>query len=116
MEYIGFNKLSKEEQERKIAEAKPNMWKMYVMQMLLSFFTSFFIVFVMSKSLENGEGLKMFYSYLAFVWLAFTVPQIGGNIIWGPVEKSLRWKKFFADSIYNLITYGVIAFVASLFL
>ncbi len=115
MEYIGFSKLSAAEQQQKIAEAKPHMWKTYVMQMVLSFFTSFFIVFVLSKSIENGEGVNMFYSYLAFVWLSFTVPLIGGNVLWGPVEGSLRIKKFLADSIYHLITYGVVAWVASLF-
>jgi hypothetical protein len=40
MRYLGFDKLSAEEQKRKIAEAKPKMWKMYLGQMALTFLTA----------------------------------------------------------------------------
>ena len=36
MQYLGFDKLSPEEQQQKIEMAKPNMPKIYVAQMLLS--------------------------------------------------------------------------------
>ena len=37
MQYLGFDKLSKEEQDKKIEEAKPHMRKSYLGQTLLSF-------------------------------------------------------------------------------
>jgi hypothetical protein len=50
-----------------------------------------------------------------FIWVAFTVPMIGQNLLWGNSERSLAWKKFFSDAAYNLITFLLIAFVATLF-
>lgn len=115
MQYLGFDKLSKEEQQKKIAEAMPNMWKTYSLQLLLSFLTSFFIAFVTSFTVQSGGPDSAVYSYVPFIWLAFTVPMIGQNILWGTSEGSLAWKRFFSDSTYNLITYLIIAFVATLF-
>lgn len=114
MEYLGFDKLSNEEKEKLIAKAKPDMWKSYSAQMLLSFFTSFFIGFVTSYTVQNGGPANAVYSYVPMIWLAFTVPMIGQNILWGKSEGSLAWKRFFSDSFYNLITFFIIAFVATL--
>lgn len=114
MQYLGFDKLSKAEQQKMIAEAKPKMWKTYSAQIVLSFLTSFFIAFVTSYTVQNGGPAEAVYSYVLMIWLAFTVPMIGQNILWGTSEGSLAWKRFFSDSFYNLITFLIIAFVATL--
>lgn len=51
MQYLGFDKLSPEEQQQKIAAAKPTMWKLYGVQMVLSFLTAAFVVFVVTLSM-----------------------------------------------------------------
>ncbi len=116
MQYLGFDKLSKEEQDKKIEEAKPHMRKSYLGQTLLSFLTSFFVVFMMTKSLENGESFKMVAVYLVMTWGCFMVPVIGSNLIWGNCDRAIVWKKFFYDIMSNLVTILVIVGVTSLFL
>lgn len=114
MEYLGFDKLSEEEKKKLIAEAKPKMWKSYLAQLMLSFLTDYFIAFVTSYTIQNGGPATAVYYYVPMIWLAFTVPMIGQNILWGKSEGSLAWKRFFSDSFYNLITFFIIAFVTTL--
>lgn len=114
MRYLGFDTLSEEEKAKMIAEAKPRMWKTYSAQMVLSFLTSFFIAFVTSYTVQNGGPATAVFYYIPMIWIAFTVPMIGQNILWGTSEGSLAWKRFFSDSLYNLITFLIIAFVATL--
>lgn len=114
MQYLGFDKLSDEEKKKLIAEAKPRMWKNYSTQLLLSFLTSAFIGFVTSYTVENGGQADAVFYYIPMIWIAFTVPMIGQNILWGTSEGALAWKRFFSDSLYNLITFLIIAFVATL--
>lgn len=114
MQYLGMDKLSKEEKMKMIEKAKPKMPKIYSAQLILSFLTSFFIASVTSYTVENGAPASSVYFYLPFIWMAFTVPMIGQNLLWGNTEGSLAWKKFFSDSAYNLITYMIIAFVATM--
>lgn len=115
MQYLGFDKLSKSEQDVIIKEAKPNMGKKYGMQLILSFLSSFFIAFVTSFSVQNGASASSVFFYVLMIWLCFTVPMIGQDILWGKTEKSLVWKRFFSESFYNLITFIIVAFVATLF-
>lgn len=114
MHYLGFDKLSEEEKKRMIAEAKPKMWKSYSAQTILSLLTSLFIAFVTGYTVQNGGPANSVFYYVPMIWLAFTVPMIGQNIIWGKSEGALAWKRFFSDSLYNLITFLIIAFVAVL--
>jgi hypothetical protein len=83
--------------------------------MFLSFLTSFFIGFVTSYTVQNGGPANAVYFYVAMTWAAFTVPMIGQNILWGTSEGALAWKRFASDGAYNLITFMIIAFVATLF-
>ncbi|PIR03973.1 MAG: hypothetical protein COV59_02200 [Candidatus Magasanikbacteria bacterium CG11_big_fil_rev_8_21_14_0_20_39_34] len=115
MEYLGFDKLPEEERQKMIAEAKPKMWKSYLAQFFLSFLTSVFIGFVTSYTVQNGGPENAVYFYVFSVWFAFTVPMVGQNILWGTSGGSLAWKRFFSDIFMNLITYFIIAFVATLF-
>lgn len=114
MQYLGFDKLSEEEKAKLIAEAKPRMWKTYSAQLALSFLTSFFIAFVVGYTVRNGGPASAVYYYVPMIWAAFTVPMIGQNILWGKTEGALAWKRFCSDSAYNLITFLIIAFVATL--
>ncbi|MEY2640918.1 MAG: hypothetical protein RL150_311 [Candidatus Parcubacteria bacterium] len=114
MRFLGFDKLSAAEKDALMAAAKPKMWKTYSLQMLLSFITSFFIGFVTWYTVYAGGPAEATYSYVVMIWLAFTVPMIGQNLLWANVDGSLAWKKFFSDAAYNLITYLIIAFVATL--
>jgi hypothetical protein len=115
MQYLGFDKLSQEEKDALMREAKPKMKKIYGLQLLLSFITSFFIGFVTLYTVSNGGPAGAVYFYVIFTWLAFTVPIIGQGLLWSNVEKTIARKKFFSDSVYNLVTFLVIAFVATLF-
>lgn len=110
MTYLGFDKLSKEEQDKKIAEVKPHMWKSYLGQLILSFITSFFIVFITTQT------YKAAYVFVIMIWLAFIVTNIGSSLIWGNCDRKIVWKKFFADSLNNLVTYLVIVFMTTLFM
>lgn len=53
MKYLGFDTLSKEEQEQKIAEAKPQMPKVYGAQMLLSLLTAGAVVTIVTMSIDR---------------------------------------------------------------
>ncbi|KKR20012.1 MAG: hypothetical protein UT48_C0024G0009 [Parcubacteria group bacterium GW2011_GWE2_39_37] len=114
MQYLGFDKLTEVEKKKLMAEAKPRMWKNYSAQIILSLLTSLFIAFVTSYTIKNGGPANAIYSYVLMIWIAFTVPIIGQNILWGKSEGSLAWKRFFSDSFYNLITFLIIAFVTTL--
>jgi hypothetical protein len=115
MRYLGFDKFSPEEQKRKMEEAKPMMWKLYGGQMLLSLLTSFAVVFIITMSVQNGLTFPAALGFIAFNWLAFMVPIVGGHIIWGNVDRAIAWKKFFADALYHLVTIVLVALFTSLF-
>ncbi len=111
LESIGFTKLSKEEQDAKIQEMKPKMWKSYLAQLALSFLTSAFIAFVMQE--QKGLGTATIYGEIGAVWLCFVVPLVGQALLWSNVDPKLRWKKFFSESFFNLVTFIVIIFIFS---
>lgn len=110
MKSLGFDKLSKEEQKKKIEEAKPHMWKSYLLQIFLSFLTSAFIAGIMyfQKSMTNAV-----YGEIFAIWLCFTVPLVGQALIWNNHDRKLAWKKFFSDGLFNLVTFLVLVFVFS---
>lgn len=72
------------------------------------FLLSIVIVFVASRT---GS---MVYGYVAVIWLAFIVPNIGSSLLWSNCDRALVWKKFFSDSLSNLVTYLLIAWVVLL--
>lgn len=115
MRYVGFDKLSEEEQKQKMAEAKPMMPKMYAAQMTLSLFTSFATVFIVTMSMRNGLPFTLALGFVAMNWLCFMVPVTGSGILWGNVDRAIAWQKFFSDIFANLLTIVVIAFLASFF-
>lgn len=114
MQYLGFDRLSKDEKAAMIKEAAPKMWKTYLAQFGLSFMTSLFIGFVTSFSAMGGAPLSAVFMYVAMIWLSFTLPLIGQGMLWGTSGGSLAWKRFASDAIYNLITYLLIALLAIL--
>lgn len=114
MQCLGFDALSKAEQDKLIAEAKPHMWKTYLGQLVLSFITSFFIAFVTDYTVQNGGPANAVFYYVVMIWAAFTVPMIGQQLLWGTTKSGLAWKRFFSDGLCNLITFLVIAYVATL--
>ncbi len=109
MQYLGFDKLSEEEKKKLIAEAKPKMWKTYLAQMILSLITSLFIASVLWYTVQNGGPANAVFYYVVMIWVAFTVPLVGQGVLWGTTEGSLAWKRFFSDSLCNLVTFLVIA-------
>ncbi len=113
LESIGFSKLSKEEQEGKMNEMKPKMWKYYLAQMLLSFLVSAFIAFIMIEQKTAGLGSSATFGEVAAIWLCFVVPTIGQSLLWGNIDLKLRWKKFFSDSLSNFVTLLIIVLVFS---
>lgn len=114
LESTGFYRFSKEEQERKIQEMKPKIWKYYLAQMLLSFLTSTFIAFILVAQKAYGISSLAIYGEVVGIWLCFVVPLVGQALLWGNVDQKLRWKKFFSDSFSNLVTFLIIIFIFSL--
>ncbi len=115
MQYLGFDKLSEEEKKRKMEEAKPMMPKMYGAQMVLSFLTSFAVVYIITLGMHNGLSFGMALAFVAFNWLCFIVPTIGSGILWSNTDRKIAWKRFFSEIASNLVTVVLIAILASLF-
>ncbi len=115
MQYLGFDKLSEEEQKRKMEEAKPMMPKMYGGQMVLSFLTAFAVVYIVTTGMRNGLSFGMTMGFIALNWLCFVVPTIGSGILWSNCDRSIAWKRFFSDIFSNLVTLLLVALVASFF-
>ena len=115
MQYLGFDKLSDEEKKMKIETSKPMMPKLYATQMLLTFLTSFVVVFIMRTSLQNGVPLSMAFGFIVINWLCFMVPVTGSSILWSNCDRSIALKKFFSDSTANLVIVLLIGGMASLF-
>jgi len=111
LETLNFSKLSKEEQKIKMEKMKPKMWKYYLAQMVLSFLTSAFIAFIMIE--QKSFGATIIYGEVGGIWLCFSIPLIGQSLLWGNGDSKLRWKKFFSDSLANLVLFLVIVFVFS---
>lgn len=116
MRYIGFDKLSEEEKKKKIEEAMPKMWKTYAMQFMLSFLTSFAVVYVVTLSVQNGVPLTMAALFPLMSWLCFVVPTVGMSILWGNCEPSIALKKFISDTTSNLVTILLIILLTSFFI
>ena len=114
MRYLGFDKLSAEEQKRQMEEAKPKMAKMYGAQIVLSVLTSFAVALIVIMSLQNGLTFGMALSFVLLNWLCFIVPTIGTALLWSNCDRAIVWKKFFSDIGYNLVNLVIVAFVASL--
>lgn len=115
MRYLGFDKLSKEEQEKEIEKAKPAMPKIYGAQLALSFLTSFAVVMIIMMSMRNSLPFSFALLFVVFNWLAFVVPTIGQGILWGTCDRKIAWKKFFSDSSSNLVSVLILAVIASFF-
>ncbi len=115
MRYLGFDKLSKEEQMHKMKTAQPMMWKMYTAQMLLALLTSFAVVFIITESIQNGVPFAMALGFILVNWLCFMVPAIGQQILWSNCDRKIAWQKFFSDILCNLVTVLFIAVMTSFF-
>lgn len=115
MQYLGFDKLSDDEKKKKMEEAKPMMFKMYIGQMILSFLTAFAVVFIVMMSVQNGVPLLMAVGFVVMNWLCFMVPVIGSAILWSNCDRNIAWKKFFSDILSNLVILILIAFLTSFF-
>jgi hypothetical protein len=115
MKYLGFDVLTPEEQKQKMAEGMKMMPKMYAAQIALSLLTSFAVVIIITMSMQNGRSFPMALAFVAFNWLCFIVPTIGGALLWSNVDRSIAWKKFLSDAAHNLTTVILIALLASFF-
>ncbi len=115
MKYLGFDKLSAEEQKQKMEAGKAMMPKMYAAQFGLSLLTAISVVVIVTMSMRNGLSFAMAAAFVAANWLCFMVPIIGSGVLWSNCDRSLAWKKFFSDISANLVTVILIAALASLF-
>jgi len=115
MRFLGFDKLTPDEQQQKIEEAKPQMFKIYAAQMALSLLTSVATVFIMSMSIQNGVTVPLALGFVVFNWLCFMVPVVGGQLLWANVEGSVALRKFFSDITHHLVSILLIALFTTLF-
>lgn len=116
MRYVGFSKLSPEEQKLKMEEMKPKMVKMYLGQALLSLLNSFVVVMIVTFSTIGGLSFMGALGFVVLNWLCFVVPNVGGSILWGNCEREIAWKKFFSDIASSLVTLVLIAAMAGVVL
>lgn len=113
MKAMGFDKLSPEEQKKKMEEAKPHMMNMYLTQMLFSFITAFAVVFIVTESMRNGLPLSAALGFVAVNWFCFVVPTIGSGTLWSTTcESQVAWKKFASEIASNLVTMLLTGLVA----
>lgn len=115
MDYHAKKALSYEEHKNKIEEQKVGFLKIYVIQFILSFITSFFLAVVM----KGGYGFiynKYLFMFIGLVWLAFTVPAVGSDVLWSDVKGKIAIKKFLSEIFYNLVTFSTITYIFTLFL
>lgn len=115
MQYLGFDKLSEAEKKKKIAEAMPEMPKVYAAQMALSLLTAFATVFIITMSMQNGLNFGMALGFVLFNWFCFVVPTIGTSILWGNCDRKIALKKLISDSASNLVTILCTALLTSIF-
>lgn len=115
MQYLGFDKLTEEEKKQKMTEGKAMMPKMYAAQIGLALLTSFAAVFVVALSIQNNVPTTLAIGFVVFNWLTFMVPIIGQGILWSNCDPKIAWKKFFSDSLSNLVSVLLIAYLTSLF-
>ena len=115
MRSLGFDKLSDEQKKEKMKAGKSMMPKMYAGQMILSFLTSFAVVFIVTLSIKNGVPFLLALGFVLMNWLCFMVPIIGSGILWSNCDRSIAWKKFFSDIFSNLLVVVVIAFLVCIF-
>ncbi|MBY0538290.1 DUF1761 family protein [Patescibacteria group bacterium] len=116
MQYLGFDRLTPDEQNAKIAAAKPGMPKIYIGQMVLSLLTAIFVVNVVTMSVQNGLPYAMAIVFPVVCWVCFVVPTVGSSILWGNCESSIAWKKFFSEIFCSLVTILLIALMTGLFI
>ncbi len=112
---LGFDRLTPDERAARIAAAKPRMVKQYFGQFALAFLTACAASFIVIMSMQNGVPFSMALCFVVVNWLCFMVPIIGQNILWGNVDRSLAWKKFFSEISSNLVTLLIIAYIAHFF-
>lgn len=115
MRVLGFDKLSKEQQQKLIEEAKPTMWKSFLGQFILSALTAFYVATIAVMGTSNGLPFSMAIGYGAMAWLCFIVPVVGSSIIWGNIDRKIALQKFFSDALSYLVTIGVVLAIAYLF-
>lgn len=115
MKYLGFDKLSHEEQKRKIEEAKPTMWKTYLSQIILSIITAFAVVYIIKTSANSEVPFGISLGFIVLNWFCFVVPTVGSALLWGNCDPKLAWKKFISDAASILVTLLLTALLTSLF-
>lgn len=114
MKYLGFDKLSPEAQQALMKEAMPKMPKIYAAQLVLSFLTAFFTVFVITMSVQNGLSFWMAFIFPIVGWLCFVVPTVGSSLLWGNCDPKIAWAKFFSDIGSVLVTIILTALLTGL--
>lgn len=115
MKTLGFDKLSKEEQQKQMEEVAPKMWKYYVAQLVLALLLSLATVFIIMMSVQNGVSFMLAMGFVLVNWLTFMVPAIGTQVLWSNIDRSIAWQKFFSDIAMNLVTLLLISFLTSFF-
>ncbi|MDQ1282023.1 MAG: hypothetical protein QG630_374 [Patescibacteria group bacterium] len=115
LDYNAKKVLTFEEHKNKCEESKHLVSQKYLLQFLLSFITSFFLALVMKGGYGDIHD-KYLYMFVALVWISFTVPAVGTNVLWSEVPKKIALKKFLSDIFYCLITFMLIAFIFTLIL
>lgn len=107
--------LTFEEHLNKLKEPKRGMLKVYIFQFILSFITSFFLGIVMTGGYGHIVN-KYLFMFIGLVWISFTVPAVGSDILWSEVSGKIAFKKFLSDVLYNLATFMLTVYVFTLIL
>jgi hypothetical protein len=113
LDFNGKRVLTSEDHKNKLEGSKDLVFKKYLAQFILSFITSFFLALV----IKGGHGLifdKYLFMFIALIWLSFTVPMAGANVLWSDVSNKIALNKFLSDIFYSLVTFMIVSYVFSL--
>lgn len=113
LDFNGKKVLTSDEHKNKLEGPKHLVYKKYLAQFILSFITSFFLALV----IKGGFNLifnKYLFMFIALIWLCFTVPMAGTNVLWSDVSNKIALNKFLSDIFYSLITFMIVSYIFSL--
>lgn len=115
MDYHAKKALTFEEHQNKLNEPVSGIFKILFLQFVLSFITSFFLAIIMTGGYGHIIN-KYLFMFVGLVWISFTVPAVGADVLWSDVKGKIAFKKFLSDIIYNLATFVIIIYIFTLIL
>ncbi len=91
-------------EERSVMMKRAN--KFYIVQFVLSLFQIWILAYYIA-GWNNVSGLEN----ALWIWAAFVMPTIVGNIMWNNGPKGFSWPKFLIQAGYQLVLFAVLGII-----